>query len=145
MKKSTEAREKNTQGTELEAIKLATVNAIASDLTGLVNSDVLKEELIGIVEDEGRLRIATDNYPWIVTGNTGVKYRIKNNGIVELVSGLTLSTNKVNFKTTGEKKEETLIATLSPDLIGKIVEWSIPENNGVARISATSEGRITIE
>ena len=42
MEKATEAREKDKQGIELEAIKLAVVNSIASDLTGLVNVDALK-------------------------------------------------------------------------------------------------------
>ena len=82
MEKATEAREKNEQGAELEAIKLATVNAIASDLTGLVNADNLKEGLNGIVENEGISRINKDNSPWIVTGKTGMKYKIYQNGEV---------------------------------------------------------------
>lgn len=80
MEKATEAREKDKQGTELETIKLAVVNAVASDLTGLVNADNLKEGLNGLVEDEGRLRINKDNSPWIVTGKTGMKYKINQNG-----------------------------------------------------------------
>lgn len=82
MEKATEAREKDKQGTELEAIKLAVVNSIASDLTGLVNVDNLKEGLNGIVENEGILRMNKDNSPWIVTGKTGMKYKINQNGEV---------------------------------------------------------------
>lgn len=82
MEKASEAREKNEQGAELDAIKLAVVNSVASGLDGLVNAENLKEGLSGIVEDNGRLKIQSDNAPWIVTGKTGMKYKIKQNGEV---------------------------------------------------------------
>ncbi|MBR3002172.1 MAG: type II secretion system protein [Clostridia bacterium] len=82
MEKATEAREKDKQGTELETIKLAVVNSVASGLDGLVNAENLKEGLNGIVEDEGRLKIKNENAPWIVTGKTGMKYKINQNGEV---------------------------------------------------------------
>ncbi|MBP3799861.1 MAG: hypothetical protein ILA19_02650, partial [Bacilli bacterium] len=82
MDKAKEAKEKNEQGAELDAIKMAVVNSVASDLTGLVNAENLKEGLNGIVEDEGRLKINQDNAPWIVTGKTGMKYKINQNGEV---------------------------------------------------------------
>lgn len=82
MERATEAREKDKQGTELEAIKLAVVNSVASDLTGMVNVDNLKEGLNGIVENEGISRMNKDNSPWIVTGKTGMKYKINQNGEV---------------------------------------------------------------
>ncbi len=82
MEKATEAREKDKQGTEFEAIKLAVVNSVASDLTGLVNVDNLKKGLNGIVENECISRMDKDNSPWIVTGKTGMKYKINQNGEV---------------------------------------------------------------
>ena len=82
--KAAEARQKNEQGAEFDEIKVAVVGAIANGNTGLVDAESLKNELNGLVENEGKLAIRSDNAPWIVVGKTGVKYKITKNGEVTL-------------------------------------------------------------
>lgn len=142
MEKATEAREKNEQGAELEQIKLCVVNSVASGLDGLVDTTSLKSELNGLVEEQGRLAIDDSKSSWEVIGKESkIKYEINKNGTVIVKSGITLSTTKIEF--TEELTECTLEATLSPDLKGTI-NWSIPENNGVASISEIEGNEITI-
>ena len=109
-----------------------------------VDAPTLKKGLEGIVEEDSRQAITSSNYPWRVVGNSGTVYEISRTGIVTIISGVALNTNKVNFKVTGGETQATLTATLSSDLIGKTVEWSIPANNGVASISATQGESITV-
>lgn len=142
MEKATEAKEKNEQGAELEAIKMAVVNSVAGGLDGLVDTASLKSELNGLVEEQGRLAIDDSKSSWEVIGKeTKIKYEINKNGNVIVKSGITLSTTKIEF--TEELTEYTLEATLSPDLKGTI-NWSIPENNGVASISTTEGNSIIV-
>ena len=111
MEKATEAREKDKQGTELEAIKLAVVNSVASDLTGFVNVDNLKEGLNGIVENDGISRMNKDNSPWIVTGKTGMKYKIYQNGEVtsaEPVASVEFAKNENSIEVGKSKKLEII-------------------------------------
>lgn len=138
MEKATEAREKDKQGTELETIKLAVVNAVASDLTGLVNADNLKEGLNGLVEDEGRLRINKDNSPWIVTGKTGMKYKINQNG--EITSAEPVSS--VEFV----KTEDTIAVGKSKklEIIAKGASGNKTEANEVI-FSSSDEDIATVE
>lgn len=83
MDKAIEAKEKNDLGAEFDAIKLATASSIAEGELDLnVDVDTLKKGLEGVVEEEGRLRITKENSPWIVTGKTGMKYKIDQNGMV---------------------------------------------------------------
>ena len=82
MKKATEAREKNEQGAELEQIKLCVVNTISKGLNGLVDADTLKSELSGLIDETSRNAIISDKTTWIVTANSGLKYKIKQNGEV---------------------------------------------------------------
>ena len=81
--KAVEAKQKNDVGAELDAIKIAVVSSIAEgELNLKVDVPTLKAGLEGLVEEDGRLRITKDNSPWIVTGKTGMKYKITENGIV---------------------------------------------------------------
>lgn len=82
MEKATEAREKNEQGAELEQIKLCVVNTISKGLNGLVDADTLKSELTGLIDETSRNAITSDKTAWIVTTNSGLKYKIKQNGEV---------------------------------------------------------------
>ena len=138
MEKATEAREKDKQGTELETIKLAVVNSVASDLTGLVNADNLKEGLNGLVEDEGRLRINKDNSPWIVTGKTGMKYKINQNG--EVTSAEPVAS--VEFV----KTEDTIAVGKSKklEIIAKGASGNVTEANEVI-FSSSDEDIATVE
>ncbi len=155
MEKATEAREKNEQGTELEAIKLATVNAVASDLTGLVNVDILKDELNGIVEDEGRLAINKNNSPWQVIGKTGKTYEISQNGNVEVITGVILSTKNLTLEIKNDTYGEDTITARLVDIAGTLTWTSssdiidiISSVDGMsATIKAVSSGnaKITVE
>lgn len=142
MEKATEAREKNEQGAELDAIKLAVVNSVASGLDGLVDTTILKSELNGLVEEQGRLAINDSKTYWEVIGKESkIKYEINKNGNVIVKSGITLSTTKIEFE--GNVTTYTLEATLSKDLKGTI-NWSIPENNGVASINKTEGNSVIV-
>ena len=142
MEKATEAREKNEQGAELEAIKMAVVNSVASGLDGLVDTTSLKNELNGLVEEQGRQAIDDSKSSWEVIGKeTKIKYEINKNGNVIVKSGITLSTTKIEFSE--DITTYTLEATLSNDLNGTI-NWSIPENNGVASINTTEGNSIIV-
>lgn len=142
MEKATEAREKNEQGAELDAIKLAVVNSVASGLDGLVDTTILKSELNGLVEEQGRLAINDSKTYWEVIGKESkIKYEINKNGNVIVKSGITLSTTKIEFE--GNVTTYTLEATLSNDLKGTI-NWSIPENNGVASINKTEGNSVIV-
>ena len=143
--KAVQARTKNDQGAEFDAIKLATVSAIAEgDYNLYVNAEALKRGLEGVVEEDSRQAITATNYPWTVIGKTTTMYEITRTGDVTVKSGVALSASKINFKTTGGNTTATLTATLSQDLVGKTVTWSIPANNGVATISATQGESITV-
>lgn len=143
--KAVEARKKNELGAELDAIKLAAVSSIANgDYQLYVHVPTLKKGLEGAVKADSINSINENNYPWTVEGNSGTLYEITRTGDVTVKSGVALSASKINFKTTGGNTTATLTATLSQDLVGKTVAWSIPENNGVATISATQGESITV-
>lgn len=142
MEKATEAREKNEQGAELDAIKLAVINSVTSGMDGLVDTTSLKDELNGLVEEQGRLAIDDSKTSWEVIGKESkIKYEINKNGNVIVKSGITLSTTKIEFE--GNVTTYTLEATLSKDLKGTI-NWSIPENNGVASINKTEGNSVIV-
>lgn len=143
--KAVEARKKNELGAELDAIKLAAVSSIADgDYQLYVHVPTLKKGLEGAVKADSINSINENNYPWTVEGNSGTLYEITRTGDVTVKSGVALNLSKINFKTTGGNTTATLTATLSQDLVGKTVAWSIPENNGVATISATEGESITV-
>ncbi|MBR0350756.1 MAG: hypothetical protein IJH76_02890 [Clostridia bacterium] len=84
--KAVEARTKNDQGAEFDAIKLATVSAIAEgDYNLYVNAEALKRGLEGVVEEDSRQAITATNYPWTVIGKTTTMYEITRTGEVEAV------------------------------------------------------------
>lgn len=152
MEKATEAREKNEQGAELEQIKLAVVNSVASDLTGLVKVDNLKNGLNGIVEDEGRLAINKNNSPWQVIGKTGKTYEISKNGNVEVVTGVILSTKNLTLEIKDDTYGEETITARLVDIDGSLTWTASPEIIDVttsadgmsATIKAVSSGNAKI-
>ena len=138
MEKATEAREKDKQGTELEAIKLAVVNSVASDLTGLVNVDNLKDGLNGIVEDEGRLAINKNNSPWQVIGKTGKTYEISQNGNVEVITGVILSTKNLTLEIKDDTYGEDTITARLVDIEGTLT-WTA--SSDIIEITPSTDGR----
>jgi hypothetical protein len=150
MEKATEAREKDKQGTELEAIKLAVVNSIASDLTGLVNVDTLKQGLTGLVKGNLDAIIDSTKTEWEVEGNTGRLYKIANNGNVEIASTVNITKDgeivtELSYNSDEIELNTTTIqlnATPTPDLTINSVIWE-SETPTVASIDNT--GLVTLK
>ncbi|MBO4292972.1 MAG: Ig-like domain-containing protein [Clostridia bacterium] len=150
MEKATEAREKDKQGTELEAIKLAVVNSIASDLTGLVNVDTLKQGLTGLVKGNLDAIIDSTKTEWEVEGNTGRLYKIANNGNVEIASTVNITKDgeivtELSYNSDNIELNTTTIqlnATPTPDLTINSVIWE-SETPTVASIDNT--GLVTLK
>lgn len=158
MEKATEAREKDKQGTELEAIKLAVVNSVASDLTGLVNVDALKQGLTGLVKGNLDTIIDPTKTEWEVEGNTGRLYKINNRGIVEIastvnitkddeiVTELSYNSDEIELNTTTIQ----LVATPTPDLTINSVTWesgtpSVASIDNTGLVTLKDKGSTTIK
>lgn len=119
MEKATEAREKDKQGTELEAIKMAVVNSVANGLTGLVDIDSLKQELVGLIQENPE-DVIIGNGPWVVTSPSGLIYEINQNASVNKLNPLNISSSLAITET----KVKALTVTKYGSAIGKQVSWS---------------------
>lgn len=99
MEKAKLAKEENEKGNEFDLIKLAVTDAMSKGDDGSIKLTNLNSSLSGLVIEN-----ATGNSPWTVTGNTGNKYRIKNNGEVKLKTSNVLDTiqigDTINYSTT---------------------------------------------
>ena len=147
MEKATEARERDKQGAELDAIKLAVVNSVASGLNGLVDANVLKNELNGLIDETSRNAITTAKTSWIVTANSGLKYKIKQNGEVTLaepVASIQFEKSSYEVKE-GNKIMLNLIAKDKADNITEPVsvfyESDKPEIASVNKLTGEVEGK----
>lgn len=151
MEKATEAREKDKQGTELEAIKLAVVNSVASGLDGLVDTTALKTGLAGLIQENPE-DVIVGNGPWTVTSPSGRVYEINKNSTVNEVTGLILTPKSLTLTIEGETYEEKIITARLIDIEGTI-SWSestdkidiTPSEDGMcATIKAKKAGTETI-
>ena len=115
--KAVEARQKNEQGAEFDAIKVAAVSSVVEGKLDLnVDIDTLKANLQGLVTDDLNRAIDPDLTEWTVTGNSGIKYLITNKGMVTLVSTVDIARN-------GETVTETTISLTEED-IGNTIQLS---------------------
>lgn len=81
--KAVEAKDANEKGAELEAIKVATVSSIVEGNYNLnTNIETLRDGLRNLVTDDVDTVINENSTEWTVTGKTGEKYRITNDGDV---------------------------------------------------------------
>ena len=119
MEKATEAREKDKQGTELEAIKLAVINSVANGFTGLVDTDSLKTGLVGLIQENPE-DVIIGNGPWVVTSPSGLVYEINQNANVAKLAPLNISSNL----TITENKVKSLTVTKYGSAKEKQVSWS---------------------
>jgi len=151
MEKATEAREKDKQGTELEAIKLAVVNSVASGLDGFVDTTALKSGLNGLIQESPEDVIVGDG-PWMVTSPLGRVYEINKNSIVNEVTGLVLTPKSLTLTIDGDTYEEKTITARLIDIEGTLT-WSestdkidvTPSLDGMsATIKAKKNGTETI-
>lgn len=97
--KAVEARTKNEQGAEFDAIKLEVVEAIVTGENGLVNKENLVEALRKIPDIVSKSEVddleekGSENGPWTVTGLSGNKYTITKTGQVTTEDDSTASTS----------------------------------------------------
>lgn len=151
MEKATEAREKNEQGAELDAIKLAVVNSVTSGLDGFVDTTALKSGLTGLIQENPEDVIVGDS-PWTVTSPSGRVYEINKNSTVNEVTGLILTPNKLTLTIEDDTYEEKTIIARLIDIEGTLT-WSnstdiidvTPSADGMsATIKAKKNGTETV-
>ena len=119
--KAVEARQKNEQGAEFDAIKVAAVSSVAAgNLDLYVDIPTLKAGLQGLVTDDLDTVLNPSLSEWTVTGNTGTKYLITNRGMVTKINGLSLS-SAVSIK---EGQIVSLTVTKQGSAADKDVSWS---------------------
>lgn len=109
--KAVEARQKNDEGAELDSLKVAVVSSIVEGELDLnVDIDTLKTNIQGIVTDDLDNVIDLNSDEWTVTGNSGVKYKITNKGIVSVVNPAKLikKGDTVTYVTSLNNKELTM-------------------------------------
>ena len=139
--KAVEARKKNDQGAEFDAIKLAVVGAMGEREDVKVDAESLKNELNGIVEDEGRLAIRDDNAPWVVIGKTGKAYEITEKAVVTEVSGLVLSPRSLTLTIEDDIYEEKTITANLIDIEGTL-SWS--SSTDIIDITPSQDGKSAV-
>lgn len=137
MEKATEAREKDKQGTELEAIKLAVVNSVASGLDGLVDTTALKSGLTGLIQENPE-DVITGDSPWMVTSPSGRVYEINKNSTVNEATGLILTPNKLTLKIEDDTYEEKTITARLIDIEGTI-SWS--QSTDIIDVTPSEDGK----
>lgn len=136
MEKATEAREKDKQGTELEAIKLAVVNSVASGLDGFVDTTALKSGLNGLIQENPEDVIVGDG-PWVVTSTLGRVYEINKNSIVNELTGLVLTPKSLTLTIEGDTYEEKTITARLIDIEGTLT-WS--ESTDIIDVTPSADG-----
>ena len=147
--KAVEARTKNEQGAEFDAIKLAAVSSIAEgDYTLHVNEETLKRGLTGLIQEDPEDVITAGASEWVVTGNSGVKYRITNLGDVTLASTVDIVKNEeivtgetLTFAASATGTTVQLVAQPTADLTLNSATW---ESNNTSVATVTNSGLVTI-
>lgn len=122
MEKATEAREKNEQGAELDAIKLAVINSVTSGMDGLVDTTALKSGLTGLIQENPE-DVITGDSPWMVTSPSGRVYEINKNSTVNELTGLVLTPKSLTLTIEGDTYEEKTINARLIDIEGTLT-WS---------------------
>ena len=118
--KAVEARNKNEEGAELDAINVAAISAIAEGNHDLnIDLETLRTSLASLVTETNLETIITGEGPWTVTGKTGKKYLIKNNGNVKSYTATKIKENNTEVELTIDNLK---------DYIGKTVA-SVTVNN----------------
>ena len=126
---------------------------MVKETDGTIHLDKLNESLTGLVKGE-----ATGDSPWIVTGNTGYKYRITSYGEVTLESTVDIVKNNqiVTDKTVTLGTSEIghtvqLTAEPTPDVTLTSSSWSSSntsaatiDNTGLVTIVAEGQTTITL-
>ena len=134
--KAVEARQKNEQGAEFDAIKVAAVSSVVEGKLDLnVDIDTLKANLQGLVTDDLNRAIDPDLTEWTVTGNSGIKYLITNKGMVTLASTVDIARN-------GTTVTETTIS-LTVDDIGNTIQLTAKPTADLTVNSTTWESSNT--
>ena len=132
--KAVEAREKNKQGAEFDAIKVAAVSSVAAgNLDLYVDIPTLKAGLQGLVTDDLDTVLNPSLSEWTVTGNTGTKYLITNRGNVTKINGLSLSSSL----TIKEGETVSLTVTKQGSAEGKEVSWG--KNGNVTFVTSLTD------
>ena len=94
MEKAVEAKEKNNQGVEFDAIKVAAVSSVAEGNHDLnIDLETLRTSLASLVTETNLETIITGEGPWTVTGKTGKKYLITNDGDVKSYTATKITVN----------------------------------------------------
>lgn len=137
MEKATEAREKDKQGTELEAIKLAVVNSVASGLDGLVDTTALKTGLAGLIQENPE-DVITGDSPWMVTSPSGRVYEINKNSTVNELTGLVLTPKSLTLKIEDDTYEEKTITARLIDIEGTLT-WS--DSSDIIDVTPSADGK----
>ena len=132
--KAVEARQKNEQGAEFDAIKVAAVSSVAAgNLDLYVDIPTLKAGLQGLVTDDLDTVLNPSLSEWTVTGNTGTKYLITNRGNVTKINGLSLSSSL----TIKEGETVSLTVTKQGSAEGKQVSWG--KNGNVTFVTSLTD------
>ena len=152
--KAVEARTKNEQGAEFDAIKVAAVSSVAEgNLDLYVDVPTLRNGLTGLIQENPADVITTNAAEWVVTGNSGVQYRITNLGNVTIESGISISPTVLKVAKTNESNQTTSItATISKDMEYSTVSWdssdksiaTVSGTGATATVSILSKGTTTI-
>ena len=157
--KAVEARNKNEQGAEFDAIKLAATSSVAEgNLDLYVDVPTLRNGLTGLIQEDPAEVITTNATEWTVTGNSGVKYLITNRGMVTLAStvdiekaGQTVTGTTINLTEADIGTTIQLTAKPTADLTINSATWESSntsmatiDNNGLVTINAIGKTTITL-
>ena len=139
MDKAVEAREKNEENAEFEAVKLAVTSSIAKGLTGLVED----ANLVNSLSEAGFTNVTNnEDNTWTVQGGKGL-YLVRTTGLVEKVKGLNIA-ESLSIKE-GTIKEITV--KKYGDATNKEVSWEktgnitfVTDNEGTTVVTGTPTG-----
>ena len=129
--KAVEARQKNEEGAELDAITLAAVSSVAEgDYNLYVDVPTLRKGLTGLIKGDVNTVIGDNATEWQVEGyKTGRLYKITNRGTVEVLTG-------VNFKEKTVKIVQGLTGEVEvSNLTGKAITWTSSDTTGKVTVA----------
>lgn len=137
MNKAVESKEKNEQGAELDAIKLAVVSSVTNGLDGYVETSSLKSSLTGLIQENPEDVIIGDG-PWVVTSTLGRVYEINKNATINELTGLVLTPRNITLSIEGDTYEEKNITVRLIDIEGTLT-WS--DSTDIIDITPSSDGK----
>lgn len=118
--KAVEARQKNEEGAELDAIKVAAISSIAEGNYNLkVDLDTLRNSLASLVKETNLETLITGEGPWTVTGVTGKKYIITAKGDVTSYTPTIIKENDTEVELTKENVKDYLGKVVATTTVGE--------------------------